>query len=282
MGTAISGLVAATELNEADIFEIEQAGVSKKLTKQQLRALMYSDPLFASPALLPKTGDVLQYNGTDFAPGAVPQWRVIDQVAYTEASVATSSTITFAGGGPTNGVNLKGGDYFAVGDPVRVVISAVSYYGICSAVSDTLLTITGAPLPLSTAITSLSVGRPDMVKRIPIFVGKSDYAASVANINAGVLRWRGRTGYLVTFSATHDTTGQPKINIKCNGNLVSTNDSNNGIQLSATPGTFVDNSAVAISTANYAIADSQDVVISVTAAVSSQNFLSVMLVFVVP
>lgn len=272
--------MAATTIAEADVFEIEQAGISKKITKTQLRSLLFSDPAFS--VALPQNGDVLSHNGTDFVAGAAPRWRVVPAAAYTTTAVANSSQITFAGLVPGSGINRKGGDYFSVGSAVRTVIGATTYYGMCTAISDTTLTITGAPLPTATAITSLSVGTCDMIVLIPVYVGKDAYATSVADITAATLRWRGRTGYLVSFSAAHETTGQPKINVKCNGNLVSTNDSNNGIQLSATPGTFVDNAAVAISQANYAIADSQNVVIRVTAAVATQNNLSVSLVFVVP
>lgn len=272
----------ATAIAEADNFEIAQSGVSKKITKTQLRALLFSDPDFAVPAALPQNGDVVSYSGTDFVTGATPRWRVVPAVAYTATAVASASTITFSGAVPASGVNLKGGDYFAVGDPVRVVISATTYYGICTDVSDTTLTIMGPSLPTGTAITSVSVGTPDMVRQIPLYVGKDGYAASAADLTAGTLRWRGRTGYLVWFAGTHDTTGQPKINVKCNGNLVSTADSTNGIQLSATPGTFVETAAATISQTNYAIADSQNVVVSVTSAVATQNNLSMSLVFVVP
>lgn len=280
MGVSINGLTAATTLAEADEFEIEQSGVSKKITKAQLRQLLLNDPAFSFA--IPQEGDVPVYDGSDFSAGALPRWRVINQAAYTEASPSSSSTITFDGGSMTNGIKLKASDYFAVGSPVRTEIGTDTfYYGICTAVTDSLITIAGAPLALS-PILSLAVGTPEMVRQIPIYVGKAAYAQVVADLTAGKLRWWGRTGYLVAFSGAHETTGQPKINVKCNGNLVSTNDSNNGIQLSATPGTFVDNPAVEIDPANYVIAHGQDVVIRVTALVGSQSYLSMSLVFVVP
>lgn len=279
---AISGLSAATTIKEADLFEIEQDGISKQITKTQLRSLMFSDPAFSVPDTVPQNGEVVSYNGTDFVTGAVPRWRVVPSAAYTTTAVANSFQITFSGAAQANGVNLKGGDYFAIGDPVRTVIGSTTYYGICTAIADNLLTIAGAPLQTATAIVSLSVGTPEMVRQIPIYVTNDDYAVAVGDMTAGTFRWRGRTGYLVAFSGAHSTTGQPKINVKCNGNLVSTNDSNLGIQLSATPGTFVDNSAVAISQANYAIADAQSVVVRVTAEVATQRYLSMSLTFVVP
>jgi len=282
MGIAISQLTPATTFGEADSIEIAQSGVSKKLTKSQIRKLLFTDPAFAVPAVVPKQGDVVSYAGSDFVTGPIPRWRVIDPVAYNAATPASTSQITFAGGPIASGVYRKAGDYFAVGDPVRTEIGiGTYYYGIVTAVTDTLLTITGAPLPLS-PILSLSVGQPNMVRQIAIHVSRQSYANAIGDILGVGHRWRGRTGYLVTFSATHASTGQPKINVKCNGNLVSSNDASNGIQLSATPGTFVDNSAVAITAANYVIADAQTIAVRVTAAVASQDFLIVCLVFVVP
>ena len=65
MGVAISGLVAATNLAEADIFEIEQSGVSKKVTKTQLRSLLFSDPAFDR---LARTDDIERIVVTDTIP----------------------------------------------------------------------------------------------------------------------------------------------------------------------------------------------------------------------
>ena len=279
---AFSGLPAATTFGETDIFAIEQGGVSKKLTKTQLRALLLSDPAFAVPLLLPQNGDIVSYNGTDFIAGENPRWRVINPAAYQINAVTNVSQITFGGGAsPTSGIYRRANDYFAIGTPVRVVIGSTTYYGICSAVTNTTLTIQGPPLQLSTTIVSVSAGTPDMVKQVPIYVGKAAYATTVAD-QPGTFRWRGRTGYLVSFAAAHATTGVPKVNVKCNNNLVSTADTTKGIQLSSTPGTFVETAAATISLANYAIADSQNVVVRVTEAVASQDYLSMTLLFVVP
>jgi hypothetical protein len=52
---------------------------------------------------------------------------------------------------------------------------------------------------------------------------------------------------------TVDTDTQPKVNVKIASGLVFTGDSNKGIQLSATPGTWVAPTAVALNTTNYDI-----------------------------
>lgn len=294
MGVAISGLTAATVLNEADIFEIEQGGVSKKVTKTQLRSLLLSDPAFAVPALLPQNGDVVSYNGTDFVPGVVPRWRVINTAAYVIAAVASSSTITFGGGtSPSSGIYRRASDYFAVGSPVRVVIGGTSYYGICTAASATLLTISGAILPLSTAITSLSVGTPDMVKTVNISYG---YAAGTTAVYTGFgattaiprglsHRWRGATGYLVAASAAHtNTSSTTVVNFKMNaGSNVLTSGLTPAAGGSTTAqGAFVDSALGDIIQANCEIADKQTITTVCTTAGTTAESLVVCLTFVVP
>jgi len=290
VGVAISGLVAGSVLNETDVFEIEQAGVSKQITKAQLRKLMFSDPAFAVPAALPQDGDVVSYSGTDFVTGAVPRWRIIHQQAYTEAAVATSSTITFAGGGPSGGINLNATDYFSVGSPVRVVISGTTYYGICTASTTTLLTISGAILPLSTAITSLSVGTPEMVKHVDMLFPAVTYntlGAAVALNNGCTHRWRGATGYLVAFSCSHmNTSSTTVVNLKMNAG---TNVSTAGVIPAAgtagppaTHGAFVDSALGDLIAANLAIADAQTITAVVPTEGGTADFLIVCMTFVVP
>ena len=290
MGVAISGLIAGTIINEADVFEIEQAGVSKKITKAQLRKLMFSDPAFVTPIALPQEGDAVSYNGTDFITGEVPRWRVIHKDAYTEAAVASSSTITFAGGGPTSGIKLKGGEYFAVGSPVRTVIGSTTYYGICTAVTDILLTISGAILPTATAIVSLSVGRPSNVKHVTMTYPTTGYNAFTgytvsAPIPRGCLhRWRGATGYLVAYSCSHmNTASTTVVNLKMNaGTNVSTAGVIPAAGTSTTHGAFVDSALGDLIAANLAIADKQTITAVVPTAAGSADFLIVCMTFVVP
>lgn len=285
MGVAISGLDPASSLKEADLFEIEQAGVSLQITKQQLRSLLFTDPLFS--VATPQKGDSLTYNGTDFVAGAEGGWRVIHQLAYTEASPASSSTITFAGGGPTTGINLKGGDYFAVGSPVRVEIGVgVYYYGICTAVTDTLLTISGAILPIS-AIISLAVGSMRMVKHVEMRFNDVTYntlGAAVALNKGCTHRWRGATGYLVAYSCSHmNTSSTTNVNLKMNGG---TNVSTAGVLpaagTSTTHGAFVDSALGDLIKANVAIADKQTITAVVPTAGGTADFLVICMTFIVP
>lgn len=291
MGVAISGLVAASEVGEADVFEIEQSGISKKLTKTQLRSLLFSDPAFS--VALPQPGDSLTYNGTDWVPGARGKWRTVPLAAYTESAPASTSTITFAGGAAVSGVNLRGGDYFSVGDPVRVLISGVNYYGICTAVTDTLLTMSGMILPLS-AITSLAVGSREMVKHVDMVYGgtaSSDaYSGFGATPTVAIPRglshqWRGATGYLVAASAAHtNTSSTTVINFKMNAG---TNVLTSGLTPAAggsstTQGAFVNSALGDIIAANAVIADGQAITTVCTTAGTTAESLVVCLTFIVP
>jgi len=287
VGVSISGLTAGTTLGENDVFEIEQVGVSKKITKQQLRALLFSDPAFAVPAALPQKGDIVSYDGSDFLTGPFPKWRVIHQNAYSEATPASSSTITFDGGAITNGIRLKATDYFSVGTPVRVEIGAsVFYYGICTAVTDTLLTISGAILPLS-AILSLAVGTRDMVKTVEMMFPATTYNTLGASVplNKGCLhRWRGATGYLAAYSCSHmNTSSTTVVNLKMNGG---TNVSTAGVipaaGTSTTHGAFVDSALGDLIAANVAIADKQTITAVVTTAGGTADFLIICMIFIVP
>lgn len=285
MGVSISGLTAASEVTEATVFEIEQSGVSKKLTKTQLRSLLFSDPAFS--VVLPQKGDSLTYNGTDFVSGARGGWRTVPQAAYTEASPASTSTITFAGGAAASGINLRGGDYFAVGSPVRVEIGASTYYyGICTAVTDTLLTMSGMILPLTTII-SLAVGTNEMVKYVDLHYPTTTYntlGAAVPLAFGCVHHWRGASGYLVAASASHTgTSSTTVINFKMNaGTNVLTSGITVGAGGASTRGTAVNSTLGDIIAANAVIADSQAITVVVPTAGGTANYLIACLTFIVP
>lgn len=285
MGVAISGLVAASTIAESDVFEIEQSGISKKVTKAQLRALLFSDPAFSVE--LPQLGDSLTYNGSDFVSGQRGGWRIVNQAAYTESSPASTSTITFAGGGPTSGIRLKGGDYFSVGSPVRVEIGAgIYYYGICTAVTDTLLTMSGMIMPLS-AIISLAVGTQEMVKHVELRYPAITYntlGAAVALNNGCIHRWRGKTGYLVAFSCAHQgTSATTVVNLKMNAG---TNVSTAGVTVAAggasTMGAFTDSALGDLIATNVIINDKETITIVVPTAGGTANYLVCCMTFIVP
>jgi hypothetical protein len=114
--------------------------------------------------------------------------------------------------------------------------------------------------PLSGTIQNLYVGRPERVV-VKHFYADTAFGDAVQDIGSTVtlhrMRWEMADAYLVTFAATsgYADTGasEPKVNAKIATGLVSTDDSNKGIELSSTAGTWTANSAVAISTTNYDI-----------------------------
>lgn len=329
MGVAISGMPAATVLNGTDLFEIEQSGVSKKLTKTQLAALLLPAPAIFSglPAvtvlndadlfvveqgsvvskltklqfvtlvgtsgitvdqtILKQNGDVVSYDGTNYVTGPTPRWRVVHTDAYTESAVASSSTITFAGGGPTGGIYLKGGDYFAVGSPVRTVISGTTYYGICTAVTDTLLTISGAILPTATAITSLSVGTPDMVKRVTMsFVSTTYNGSSTLVLTKGCQhRWHGATGYLCQYAVAHmNTSATIQVTLQMNGgsDVVATGVIPAAAASSSVYGAFTTSASGVLIAANLAIAHNQTITAKTPVITGLGDYLVINMTFVVP
>ncbi len=285
MGVSISGLPASTELREADVFEIEQGGVSKKLTKTQLRQLLFSDPAFSINA--PQNGDSLVYNGTEWLPGWRGKWRVVNQAAYTESAPASPSTITFAGGAAVNGIRLRASDYFRVGWPVRVEIGAgIYHYGICTAVSDTLLTMSGAILPISTII-SLAVGTQEMVKHVEMRFPGNTYntlGATVPLNNGCIHRWRGDVGYLVAYSCCHmGTSSTTVVNLKMSGGSnVSSTGVTVGAGTSTTHGVFVDSALGTLIAANVQIVDKGTITAVVTTAGGTANYLVICMTFIVP
>jgi hypothetical protein len=286
VAVAISGLVSATVLDDTDIFEIEQSGVSKKITKLQMQTSLFGAPVVLDLTTLQQEGDVVSYNGTDWVPGAMPRWRVVPVEAYTATAVDSSFTIEFVGGGPTDGLNLKGGDYFSVGSTVRVVISATTYYGVCTAVSDTLLTISGAILPTATAIDSVSVGSKDMVKHVQMSFGGTTYNGSTTLVltKGCIHRWHGATGYLVGYAVAHmNTSSTTEVTLQMNGgsNVVAT-----GVipaaGTSTTYGAFTESAAGTLIAANLAISDKQTITAKTPEAGTTADYLVINMLFVVP
>jgi len=186
-------------------------------------------------------------------------WTLIASANYT-ATPASTSQLTMS---DTTGL--------AVGLPIKYTISGTDYYGVVDSVTeDTNVTIVGAPM--GDDLSALYVGTPAKLSVVNLFVA-STYADGtdtdlLANDMSAPLKWLGPAAHLVFFSAnqaTADSGTEPKVNIQIGNAAVSTNDSNNGVQLS-TAGTWVDNSDVAINTTNYAVAWGDELEVACTAA----------------
>jgi hypothetical protein len=287
MGISISQLIAASGLNEGDVIEIEQVdGVSRKLTKQQLRALLFSDPEFINPAALPMAGDSVSYTGSDFVCGPPSRWRVIPQVAYVSAQPALGVGIGFHGGDIAFGIRKKATDYFAVGLPVRVEIGAgVFYYGIVDEAIEFGITIAGALLP-EAPILSLAVGTPDMVKTIEMSYPETTYNDSTTLVLAKGCQhcWRGKPGFLCSYSVSHMNTGSiVNVNLQMNGG---SNVSVTGVLpaagTSTTRGAFVTSALGTLIAANVRIQDKQLITVKTPVITGLADYLIVNMVFVVP
>jgi hypothetical protein len=284
----------ATAWNEGDAIIGLQAGGDVGYSKTILRSKLFSDPAFAT--LLPQPGDTVRWDGTDWkvtgqlfgdAP-STSRWRVVHTDAYTEAAPASTSTITFAGGGPTNGIATSGTSWFAVGLPVRFKHGSTYYYAICTAITTTLLTIAGAPLIAATAITELAVGTPDMLKTARLFCDKAGYATSTTlTLPYGCIhRWRGPTGWLVSYSVAHMNTGATTVvNLQLNGG---SNVSPTGITVPAAASSTVNGawaelaSPVDLTVANLSISDKQNITAKTPTAVANSDYLNIDCLFVVP
>jgi len=282
-----SGLTAADTLADADLFVVEQSGVIMKLTKLELVTLLDLDFITVDQSITRQQGDIISYDGANYVTGETPLWQVVHQDAYTEAAVASSSTITFAGGGPTDGIKLKGGEYFAVGSPVRVVMAARTIYGICTAVTDTLLTISGASLTLATAIISLSVGSRSMLRHVQLKFSAVTYNTATGTDLAKNCRttWKGPTGHLVACSASHmNTSATTIININLqNGGFSLTPGLTVAAGTATTHGAFVDAASGTFNISDFVKAvDGMNVMVRATTLGGSADFLIVCLTFVVP
>jgi hypothetical protein len=158
-----------------------------------------------------------------------------------------------------------------LGDAIKYVDGRGTYFAIVNTVTtNTSIAISGAAFDTGSDLTSLYVGNNKVIQ-LDFFVSGT-YADATGDLLAADMntyfKWQGRKAYLVALSAVHkvaDTTTNPKINVKVNAAAVSTDDSNNGIQLS-TAGTWVDNSAIGINTSNYDINRGEAIEVNCTAA----------------
>lgn len=286
MAKTIADLIAASELNDGDLVEIEQVdGVSRRITKAQIRKLLYTDPAFAT--VLPIVGDVPSYtSGGDWVAGPVPRWRVIPPVAYVATSPAAGIAIGFPGGVTSSGIMRKATDYLQTGDPVRVEIGAgVYYYGVAGDVVEFGFSFYGALLPTQ-PILSLSVGNSSMLRFVDMSFPEPTYNTSTTLVLAqGCQRlWRGRTAYLSSYSCSHMNTGSiVTVNLQMNGGA---NVSLTGVQPAAgtatTRGAFVSSALGSLVAANVKIQDGELITVKTPVITGLADYLIVNMVFVVP
>lgn len=289
----LSTLDAATP-TAANLVLISQAGVGKQCAITALETLLWTDfrtyvaalaaattiadtdIFYCAQGATPKsvTGELL----VDYVSEQTSHWRLVATTKYTAVPLSTSQ------------ITMSDTSEMAVGLPVRYVYGAATYYGIITVVSaNTSITIAGATLNTGLALSALHIGLASQVVHEEYLIDTA-FGDAVQEIFADLTyerhRWQRGAARLVSFGATLgvvDTgASQPKINITIDGNAVSTTDSDKGIQLSGVAGTWVDNAAVAIDTANYAIALDDEIDISCTevGTEGDADMLSVVCVFV--
>jgi len=233
---ATAGL--ATTLNQTDEFGVMQGGSYKNITAHNLRKDMASNS----------------------------RWRPLLTSEYT-ATPATTSTVTV----------VSGTSNFKQGSPVRYKYGGTTYYGICTAITSSLLTIAGATLDTGTDLTELAVGQPDLVVIKRVYVA-AVYNGAVQNIlentTEEVLLWQHGKAYAVRYSGaqgTNDTGTESFVNLQIAASAVGTENTNNGIQMSSSGGSFVHSSAVAINTSQYEIDFGDSIEFRVTDVTGSNN-----------
>lgn len=208
----------------------------------------------------------LIYNGSTYEQIGGGRWTFISTQNYT-ATPASTSRITMS-----NTSNLE------IGLPLRITYGGTTRFAIVSdLIKNRRIDIVGAPLNTGSDIQKLEVGTSESILQEYIQIDGT-YGDDVSDILATdqntYRRWSGSDAALVAIAAIHkvaDTgAAQPKVNVKINDELVSTDDSNNGIQLGSA-GVWVENSAVAINESNYLLDRNSDIEIRCTAAGSNSD-----------
>lgn len=146
-----------------------------------------------------------------------------------------------------------------VGMAIKLKLSGVVYYGICTAIASGLLTIAGAPLTVvGGALTELYYSdRPEMVEQVDITI-QGLYATIDTNTlladNGQYFRWKKQACKIVQMSVINwiedSGTNKPRINILNSGNPVNTSNSNAGLQVSNS----WSDSIVDMNASNYSLA----------------------------
>lgn len=178
-----------------------------------------------------------------------------------------------------------------VGRPVRInQTTPGTLWGIITSVTtDTSITISGPALNTGESVDELSVGPPSHVAVIPLFVSGQfgDGANDLLQPDMQTyLCWELATGFLVRVLATQNSAdggaAQPKVNAKVGGSLALSQDSNNGIQLSGTPGTWTANAGAGVNQSNYQIdyGDAIEIATTVAGTNGDASDLTMKLVFV--
>jgi len=216
---------------------------------------IFIDQLTIDGKVLGFVDDALSFNDDLFT----FDWSLVAAAGYTATPTDTDT------------LAMSDTSRMKVGLPIRYKISTTDYYGIIVAVvENTSIDIYGAPM--SGDLVTLHVGPAQRVVPVRYFVGGTYADVAEAALLAADMNtyeaWDIQAAYLVAFACIHktpDTGTGPKVNVKVNGQLVSTHDTNNGVQLGS-GGVWVPNSPVAINVSNYDIQWHEPIEIAATVA----------------
>lgn len=174
-------------------------------------------------------------------------WTVVSESAYTSTPASTSR------------ITMSDVSSLKLGAALRCKIGGVYYYGVVDDLVDDsysgYIDVMGAPL--SGTIEELAYGKDDKLQQIEFFVGNQSFQATSNTLLSSIMktsfRWRQPKAFLVGFSgilSIPDATAGPRINVRVDGNNLSTESSSEGIQVT---NSWVDNSLVAINPNVYEV-----------------------------
>jgi len=183
------------------------------------------------------------------------RWRK-EEGTFT-ATPASTSTIT---------MTMDRRNEIPIGTPLRYSIGGTYYYGIVAGLTDTLMTVAGAPLTAD--IDALFLGNSEMVfQKDCLIPGVFDGSASstlIQSILKSYSFWRNRPAYLVQIShiaATADTGTAPNVTATISGGVVGTDNTNEGLPV----GTSLVSTGVGINSTNYRIESGNVIELKTTA-----------------
>ncbi|MDD3930338.1 MAG: right-handed parallel beta-helix repeat-containing protein [Sphaerochaeta sp.] len=183
------------------------------------------------------------------------RWRK-EEGTFT-ATPASTSTIT---------MTMDRRNEIPIGTPLRYSIGGTYYYGIVAGLTDTLMTVAGAPLTAD--IDALFLGNSEMVfQKDCLIPGVFDGSASSTLIQSKLKSysfWRNRPAYLVQIShiaATADTGTAPNVTATISGGVVGTDNTNEGLPVGAS----LVSTGVGINSTNYRIESGNVIELKTTA-----------------
>jgi hypothetical protein len=194
------------------------------------------------------------------------KWTEVDSSKYTDMPDSTTRIL------------MSDTTSMEVGLPIKYIYGGTTYYGMIDAVTaNTHIDIKGAALNTGVGVDTLYYGHSGLVIQKRIIIpgaymvpwvdpdGDTEKTTMLADIAKEYWKWDGPEACFVALEGTQstaDTTAQPYFNVRVYQAAawypLVTDNANKGIQLSGTPGTWADSSAVGIDTDRYAIDEEDD------------------------